>query len=126
MRSSIQRRPMRRYAMVGAMSEIFVVSRLYFAFRDNPIHVSRITIKRPWRNMGFSLGLDYPYIYGQGFGHWLVWHRHTGVVAWIVPKVNPQLWEGFEEQEASIKCHALNGCTMQPDAETLDAIDSTP
>lgn len=88
--------------------------------------IGTVTINTPWRNHGYSLGLDYPYLYGKGLGRWLVWHRHTGIVVYIVPKINRQLWEGFEEQEAMDICYRLNGLSKLPSAEMLDAIDSTP
>lgn len=90
-----------------------------------PAHIGAITVKPQWRNHGYSLGLDHPYIYGQCFNRWLVWHRHTGVVAHMVPKRNWK-WFGSQESEAMDICYKLNGLSQIPDAETLNAIDMTP
>lgn len=93
-----------------------------------------MTVSHPYRNQGGSLGLQYPYVYGEVpdgcyAGMIGVWSRHTGIVIWGA-KPDPVHHPDYQRQgmieEASKACHAFNGVSEWPDAETIDAIDSTP
>ncbi len=78
-------------------------------------------IKKRLRNNGYSLGLEFPYIYYKhGQSQWIVWHRHTGEVVYISPSEN--IYEA--EKQASNECHRLNG--LDPNHVDVAAIDSTP
>lgn len=79
------------------------------------------TIKKKFRNNGYSLGLEYPYIYYKhGQNKWIVWHRHTGEVVFVSTDKN--VYAG--EKQASNECHRLNG--LDPNQVDVAAIDATP
>ena len=80
------------------------------------------TVPEPDRNGGYSLGLEYPYIYGDRGQGYEVWHRHTGAIVWRYAGDNLHL----AQHHASEVCHQRNGLSLYPGPETLAAIDATP
>lgn len=83
-------------------------------------------------NQGFSLGLEYDYIFGlrtvKSIGpRWQVWHRHTGEVIHSIKPSKNTLGFDFSEKVCSDACYRANG--LEPDAvslETIAEIDNTP
>lgn len=92
------------------------------------------------RNIGYSLGLEHPYIYGKlcldkleehskiGMsavhelarlmnGTWCVWNRHTGGIVFESEHENKVL----AEVEAKKKCHELNG--LNPNVVSQDVLN---
>lgn len=59
--------------------------------RDPPFHNIGDVILPHFRNNGYSSGLQYPYIYGNINGQWVIWHRHTGEVVYIETSKFPAL-----------------------------------
>lgn len=95
--------------------------RLHDCARTSLPRIGRITIKAP--NQGYSLGLQYGFVYGKIHDRWLVWYCGSGVVVYVVPISR---LDGLDESTAMNKCYELNGLSKYPDAATLDAIDATP
>ena len=73
------------------------------------------------RNVGYSAGLEYPYIHRDldYDDRWLIWHRHTGVIVEILIPDNPM--RGM--QWAGERCRALNGL-RDPTAAEIAALNA--
>jgi len=76
---------------------------------------------------GYSLGLDYRYVFGRltiGAGSiWAVWDRDSGEVVDLVPRRGIDV---VQLNRASELCHEWNALSLWPDAATLADIDATP
>lgn len=89
---------------------------------------ARIVPKR-FRNVGHSLGLEFPYVFGSlPGGDWCVWHRHTGLVVYVANEAlyRPDQHDIFNQRAAQRECYRLNGVSEFPSAEVLAEIDATP
>jgi hypothetical protein len=68
------------------------------------VRIGSIRIKN--RNGGYSLGLEYPLIFGDIGGVWAIWNRHTGEVRELIEQHHcaqvMQVW-------ADRRCYELNG-----------------
>jgi hypothetical protein len=83
------------------------------------------TLPPELHNCGYSSGLEYPFIFRDLDGQWLIWDRHTGVIVEIVVPDHPM--RGF--WWAGQRCRALNGIPPPTPAENalINALhDSEP
>lgn len=80
-------------------------------------------IPKRFRNDGYSLGLEHPFIYGHDKKNWIVWHRHTGVIKFVSAGHS---WR--DESKAERKCYELNHLDVDSptDLQVLASIDHTP
>ncbi len=85
-------------------------------------------VPRGFRNVGFSLGLQYPYLFGRIGADWGVWHRHTGLIVYVAnePLSHPDQHDIINQGAARRECYRCNGVSEFPSAETLAEIDATP
>ncbi len=79
-------------------------------------------IPSQFRNSGYSMGLEYPFIYNMEHEgvRWRVWNRDTGEIHSFVDEKFPIL----NENRAYRKACELNG--LNPNVCDFAAIDSTP
>lgn len=65
-----------------------------------------------FRNVGYSAGLEYPYIYYL-FDQWIIWHRHTGKVVYI----EKSKWPALHQYRCADECQRRNGLDKPNPAE---------
>lgn len=73
-------------------------------------------------NHGYSLGLQYPWLYGRHGEYWEVWCRYCNVLHSLHEDDNLI----FAEAAASKACHVANGLSEWPTQDVLAAMDATP
>ena len=87
------------------------------------------TVPAQFRNVAYSMGLEYPYVFGKLIWNdqWAVWHRVTGLVEYVADErlYRPDQHDIFNKGAAERECARLNGTSLYPDAETLAEIDNT-
>lgn len=94
-----------------------------------PRKIGDVIAKR-YRNHGYSLGLQHPYIWGKVSSRWLVWNRHSGKVCFATRRRPDENDDYFAEQRAGQRAELMNarragykGGKLPVD---IAAIDSTP
>lgn len=73
-------------------------------------------IPEPLRNSGYSSGLEFPYIFREIGGKWLIWHRRTGKIVEIVTSDHPVL----VQYDCERRCRAWNGMRDPSPEETAE------
>jgi hypothetical protein len=73
-------------------------------------------------NSGYSLGLQYPWVYGRPGGLWEVWCKYCNVLHSVHEDDNDVLAR-FAAMDA---CHEANGLSQWPTQDVISAMDTTP
>jgi hypothetical protein len=73
-------------------------------------------------NSGYSLGLQYPWLFGRHGDHWEVWCKYCNVLHSLHEHDNEVLAR-FAAMEA---CHQANGLSQWPTQDVINAMDTTP
>jgi hypothetical protein len=88
---------------------------------DPPAYKIGDIVPSQFRNCGGSYGLEYPYIFANVAGQYIIWHRHSGEVVYIETSKFPAL----HQYRCAEECQRRNG--LRPNtvsAEVLAEIDA--
>lgn len=77
--------------------------------------------RAPFRS-GYSLGLQYPWVFGRCGAFWEVWCKYCNVLHSLHEHDN----EVLARYAAEDACHAANGLSPYPTQDVINAMDTTP